>query len=123
MTWTYHQRHHQFTRNDEVVSARAHSGVGEHMNKSHAENRKDKGPIPRGRYEIVRMYNDPKGLGQDVIELRPDPHNIMHGRSGFSIHGADNDQSGDASKGRIVANHGTRVAIFHSNDRELVVVE
>ena len=79
------------------------------------------GTIPQGIYHRGILVPHSQ-LGVDAIELIPDPSNTMFGRSGFFMHG-DNQQLNDtASEGCIIMPHDIRESFLSSNDADLEVV-
>jgi hypothetical protein len=77
------------------------------------------GPLPRGRYRVSLPFHHPT-KGPFCFRLTPDEANVMHGRSGFLIHG-DNAR-GDASEGCIILGRPAREQIARHSVRDLYVV-
>jgi len=63
-----------------------HSGVKTFSNNPDAQDLKDQGPIPRGKYEMNFRTSAYQNKGTYVIFLKPYPSNEMHGRTDFLIH-------------------------------------
>ena len=70
------------------------------------------GPLPPGSYTIGDPINSPH-LGPMAFPLTPDPANIMYGRSGFYIHGAQINPTvpDTSSDGCIIQQHNVRLSI------------
>lgn len=71
------------------------------LNDIHKENQPNVGPLPRGLYKVVRIYDDPH-KGRHTCVLEPDPTNKMYGRAGFLCHGDTPTESHNASDGCII---------------------
>jgi hypothetical protein len=136
MPWIYHQANgvleHQGPHALLPVYRNGYSGAPGCVNNPHMETFSDKGPIPRGNYEIGLMYDDPppkdhKGhhkhkshKGPHVMNLKPKGHKA-HGRHGFMIHGDNGDGNRSASNGCVILPEEIRLRIGHSGDRVLHV--
>ena len=105
------------------IETPAYAGRGEGRNNPAMQNRRNIGPLPRGRYAV----GAPVGThGPVTLPLTPHRGNEMHGRGGFLIHG-DN-VAGDASRGCIIADRETRDLIaavwrHQGGELELLVTE
>lgn len=97
-----------------------YSGKGQYKNNPTYDELMDWGPIPKGVYRIGDPVNTVTH-GPFVLPLTPDAANLMHGRSGFLIHGDSIVDPGNASEGCIIVNRTTREKIAASGDRELHV--
>jgi len=78
------------------------------------------GPIPRGKWHIVRWDAVHTDKGPIVTVLAPAENNAL-GRSDFLIHGDSASHPGEASHGCIIASRDTRLQWRASNDRDLMV--
>ena len=83
------------------IIARGYSGHPPHVNDTAAEALKARGPIPRGLYRVSDPWDHVR-LGPVSFFLEPDPANVMHGRSGFLIHGDNGRGDNSASHGCII---------------------
>jgi len=99
----------------------AYSGFGNGKNNPGIENVHNKGPLPKGYYDIAGPH-DTQQHGPFVFTLTPHKENEMFGRAGFLIHGDSKKEPGDASHGCIVTNLLNRQSIWKSADRLLQVV-
>lgn len=93
-----------------LFQALGYAGRGHGRNNPDAEDQKNIGPLPRGRYHVsLPFHHDRKG--PKVFRLRQ-LDGETYGRSGFLIHG-DNTK-GDASEGCIILdrNARTRLALY-----------
>ena len=76
------------------------------------------GPLPTGFYTIEAPEDHPE-LGPYVLRLIPDASNVMHGRSGFYIHGERKDgPQHEASHGCIVLGPMVRRDIWEAADQQ-----
>lgn len=119
MTWTYDVRKRTFTRDGEFMFNALYAGAEGFKDDPAVECEVNKGPLPRGKYQIGRPMAHHPTAGRFVLRLTPYAGNSMCGRSGFLIHG-DNGR-GTASNGCIVAAYDFRKRIAESGDRELIV--
>lgn len=121
--WIYHQRTGQLIgpRNSHPV-AKGYSGRDEGKNNPDMQDRKNLGPIPRGKYKITEKF-DSKLRGPFCLRLEPDPGNQMFGRSAFLIHGDSIKNPGTASQGCIILPRAIRELIWADGDRDLEVKE
>lgn len=97
-----------------------YSGNGKSMNRPEDEAIKNHGPIPAGRWRIVRWDAHHGTKGPNVAVLEPVGHDA-HGRSAFLIHGDSISAPGTASDGCIVAGPGFRDELHKSNETDLEV--
>jgi hypothetical protein len=104
-----------------VLIGVGYSGSPEHKNDPEAQSLHNQGPIPAGRYHIGPPQ-DTVTHGPFVLPLTPDPANEMFGRYGFLIHGDSVVHPGTASQGCIIQSRDTRVKLWTSGDRDLIVV-
>jgi hypothetical protein len=118
---TYHQRSGTW-EHDGVMIGVGYSGHGPGKNDPSKQDVHNIGPIPSGLCSIGEPC-DSRDHGPYVMRLMPDPTNVMHGRSGFLLHGDSVRVPGTASKGCIVMSRGVRVAVWTSGDHQLIVVE
>jgi hypothetical protein len=103
----YDQSTGRFTQDESLLEV-GYSGHGEGRNNPLLEWCPNRGPIPRGLYEIEPAFDDPEGKGPVVFRLKPVGHSAC-GRTGFMIHG-DNERH-DASLGCIILYRNTRKLI------------
>ena len=119
--WTYSQATGKVSRADGAWIITGYSGSGAGKNNPAAQQMRNIGPIPRGRYTIGKGYTH-KSKGPVCMRLTPDATNEMFGRRGFLIHGDSIHEPGTASNGCIVVGRMARLEIATSGDRELEVV-
>jgi hypothetical protein len=112
----------EFLSDGELLSKDAYAGNGLGYNNPEMENVPNVGPLPRGMYTMVRIYDDPE-TGPFTIELAPDPEDKMFGRSLFRIHGVNPERPRGSSKGCICLEpESLRITVFNSGDHRLMVV-
>jgi RHS repeat-associated protein len=127
LDWEYSQSRGTMTHIDSkgkrTEVAKGYSGAkGEHQNNPASQHLKDKGPIPRGQYEIGNPRKS-RNTGNHVMDLKPHPDNEMHGRKEFQIHGDNPNGDKSASKGCIILPLEARKKISSSGDKKLIVVK
>lgn len=98
----------------------AYSGHGAGFDNPKFETVPEVGPIPAGKWKIVRWFEHHPDLGPVVAELAPVGHNA-HGRTGFFIHGDNVKLDHSASLGCIVAIRAIRQALRTSGVTDLEV--
>lgn len=127
MTWRWDQSAGELSR-DGVFVSKGYSGNGRGKNNPAMQGVAGVGPIPAGRWKIVRVYDSanvgPFALALDSADAKPgnDRHEPT-GRSAFRIHGDSIRAPGTASRGCIILPRMIRELIWKSGDRDLVVVE
>ena len=121
MTWFYSQRT-GVLRHGEDIEATGYSGYALGKNNPDMQNVHDIGPIPRGEYQIGTP-RDTAEHGPFVLPLAASMENVMHGRSGFLIHGDSIAAPGTASHGCIILGKAAREQIAASLDNDLKVTE
>lgn len=102
------------------VIAHGYAGNGAGKNNPDMDHVSNTGPLPRGKYTIGPPYNSRHS--PYTLRLKPDPKNVMHGRSGFLIHGDSIANPGTASRGCIILPRAIRQKIWESGDHDLQVV-
>lgn len=90
-----------------VLIASGYAGSKDCRNRPDLDHVKAQGPLPKAFYRM-REVEHPR-FASPCIRLTPEVNSVMHGRSGFYIHGDDG--SGDASHGCIVMQRNFRLAI------------
>lgn len=120
MTWTYTQSSGALSHDGELI-ATGYAGIGPGLNNPADQDKPFQGPLPTGSYGIGPVIADGGHLGPYVMALSPWAVNNMFGRSGFYIHGDNQDQNNTASNGCIVLARQWRTMIANSNDTLLVV--
>lgn len=124
--WRWDQSAGELTQNGTFVS-KGYSGKGRGKNNPALEGMVGMGPIPAGKWKIVRLY-DSESVGPYALELHAvdaTPGNDTHDRTGrgaFRIHGDSVKHPGDASNGCIILPRNVREKIWKSGDRDLEVV-
>jgi hypothetical protein len=113
----YNQRTGDMFYNGALIG-RGYSGTGTDRNRPESEHIQNRGPIPRGRYNIEYVGNYP-GRGPMVFRLLPVQGTNTYGRSGFLIHG--NNAINDASTGCIIMSPETRRILQGANGHILTV--
>lgn len=89
--------------------AAGYSGRGDHRNRAESQSVKGAGPLPRGVYRM-RVVPHPR-FAAPAIQLIPDGHNQMEGRSDFWIHGDNRKRDFSASEGCIILDRNIRLAL------------
>lgn len=117
MTWYYNSRTGSVFHPLIGIIGKGYSGTDVGRDNPEAENLREVGAIPRGKWRIGLAYTHNK-LGVLCMNLAPIGHNAF-GRSSFRIHG-DNKKN-DASTGCIILNRKIRQMISDSNDTSLIV--
>lgn len=107
--FTYQQRTGNLTRNGVPLSV-GYSGNGAALNNPDMQNVRMHGPVPQGMYTIQPPSVHPQ-LGPIAMELLPFSTNTMFLRSGFFIHGDNQQMNHTASDGCIIMGHDVRVQI------------
>ena len=121
MTWQWDQSAGALSH-DGVLAAHGYSGRDLGKNNPAMQAATGVGPIPAGRWTIVRLY-DSANVGPCALELAPAAGTETFGRSAFRIHGDSIAHPGTASHGCIILARPIREAIWKSGDRALEVVE
>ena len=119
MTWQWDQSAGVLSRDGAVV-AHGYSGRDLGKNNPAMQAATGVGPIPAGRWRIVRLY-DSANFGPCALELAPAAGTDTLGRSAFRIHGDSLAYPGAASHGCIILPRPVREAIWRSGDRALEV--
>jgi len=124
--WTYHQSSGRLFHDGAPV-ATGYSGFGRGKNSPSMQAARGVGPIPRGRWKIVELYNSqnvgPYALKLFAADATPDDTHDETGRGAFRIHGDSIRNPGTASHGCIILPRAVREQIWKSGDRDLEVVE
>jgi len=97
------------------------AGQAEGKNNADMVNVPNIGPLPPGFYTIGPAHTEPR-LGPVVMDLSPDPANVMYGRSLFRIHGASASDPEHSSEGCVVMPRPVRELIAEGSDKRLWVV-
>lgn len=118
--WTYGQKSGILIFENQEV-AFGYSGNGFYKNDPTSQALCNKGPIPRGMYQMMPP-EDTDHHGPYVIRLAPFPENEMHGRAGFLIHGDSKTNPGTASNGCVILPILTRMEMWNSGDHILEVL-
>lgn len=125
--WTWDQSAGTLSHNGKPVG-RGYSGKGRGVNSPAMQGMAGIGPIPAGKWRIVRKY-DSANVGPYALELHAvdaTPGDDTHdgtGRGAFRIHGDSARSDRSASRGCIILPRAVRVAIWTSGDRDLEVVK
>lgn len=124
--WKWDQSAGELSR-DGVYRGTGYSGKGRGVNNPAMQGVAGFGPIPRGKYKMVRIY-DSANVGPRAIELHAidaTPDNDTHdetGRGAFRIHGDKAGAPYQASRGCIILQRSHRIAMWDSGDHVLEVV-
>lgn len=121
MPFTWDQSAGRMDRDGTLIGT-GYSGAGRGKNNPSMQAAVGVGPIPRGRWQIVRHYDSPN-TGPFTLELSPEPGTDTCGRSAFRIHGDSIRNPGTASHGCIILPRALRELIWRLGDRALIVVE
>lgn len=119
MTWFYNVKTRRFEKDGVFRFKAEYTGAPGYKDDPEKECVINKGPLPRGKYLISDPIFKHATAGKYVLRLTPHPDNNMCGRSGFLIHGDNED--GTASKGCIVLLRKFRKEIVDSADKELII--
>ena len=125
--WTWRQREGALYR-DGVLVSRGYSGKGRGVNNPSMQGVPGTGPIPRGRWRMMNVY-DSKSVGPFAITLwrvgddKFDDFDQTTGRGAFRVHGDSIRAPGTASKGCIILPRAIRERMWRSGDKDLEVVE
>jgi len=118
MAWIYYQSSGRLEFSGQSV-ATGYSGAPGHRNNPASEDRRNLGPIPRGRYRIEEPRTSTR-TGPYVLPLNSVGHSA-HGRRDFQIHGDSRRSPGAASTGCIILPRNVRERIWASGEREIEV--
>jgi hypothetical protein len=119
--WTYQQSTGQLFRDGSLVDT-GYAGMGDGVNNPDMEDVEMVGPLPRGYYTIGSLQANGRHMGPNVMFLKPDVGNEMHGRSAFYMHGDNGEGDRSASNGCIIMNRSTRLLVAQSGDNQLEVI-
>lgn len=125
--WIWKQSTGQLFRDGKLVSS-GYSGKGRGKNNPALQGVAGIGPIPRGRWRMVRIY-DSQNVGPRTIALEAidetfgDDRHDETDRGAFRCHGDSIRAPGTASKGCIILPRAIRLQMWASGDRELEVIE
>lgn len=126
MSWTWDQSAGALYRDGQLIS-RGYSGKDRGKNNPALEGLRGIGPIPAGKWKLVRVYDSanvgPYAIVLDAIDAKPgDDRHEPTGRSAFRIHGDSIRAPGTASRGCIILPRAIRERMWRSGDRLLEVV-
>jgi hypothetical protein len=123
MPWKYKQSTGRLYRPNGQLFSQGYSGKGEHENRPESQNIANQGPIPRGTWHMVDIF-DSNVTTSRAIKLSPSINTNTFGRSNFQIHGGALSGAHTASTGCIIVdNPAKRQEIYNSDDHVLEVVE
>lgn len=124
--WVYDQSSGELSRNGKIVS-RGYSGKGRGKNNPSLQGVQGVGPIPRGRWRMMRVYHSanvgPFAIVLYALDGQIDDRHDETGRSAFRIHGDSIRAPGTASRGCIILPRHVREAMWRSGDRDIEVIE
>jgi hypothetical protein len=118
--WTYSQSKGEWRGVDGGLVSIGYSGCGECKNNPECQEIKNKGPIPRGMWQIIALFDSPSH-GPYCLRLAPKDPASVFGRGGFLIHGDSAKFPGEASMGCIILPRKIREYIWQSQDIDLEV--
>jgi len=118
--WIYSQQTGEIFHNNELAGS-GYSGFGPDKNCPASQPKHNKGPIPRGLYQILAPQ-DTLTHGPYALPLAPHLTNQMFARNAFLIHGDSEAHPGTASEGCVILGRPIRERIWESGDRDLKVV-
>jgi len=85
------------------ASGNGYAGNGACINNPQCQNTYNQGPLPRGCYKVVRVENQPGGVGNYALRLMPrflsDSDNNNRDLQSFLIHGDNSSMDQTASNG------------------------
>ena len=116
------QKTGQWFDHDLKLIGTGYAGRGKGLNNPDMQGVRGVGPLCCGFYTIGPLEPSHDHLGLNVAELDPDLTNVMHGRSGFYLHGRKSPEDMNASEGCVVLDHEPRMKILNGEDRRLQVV-
>lgn len=119
--WTYSQSTGEWRGVAGDLVAHGYSGCGDCKNRPDCQGVKNKGPIPRGRWQIIAEFDSPSH-GPFCLRLQPNDGTDTLGRDGFLIHGDSVKFPGEASQGCIILPRRIREYIWQSGDIDLEVI-
>lgn len=125
--WTYDQSSGEL-RKDGALFSLGYSGKGRGKNNPALQGMQGLGPIPRGDWHMVRVYNSanvgPYAIELHAIDAKPDDDTHQPtGRGAFRVHGDSIKNPGSASNGCIILPRNVRERMWKSNDHLLRVIE
>ena len=126
--WTFHQDTGREFDENGILQARGYAGRNAGKNNPAMEGVKGIGPLPRGRYRGVELFEVHPTVGKYAIRLEPDAETrariIAYGRNpdSFFNHGDSSEHPGLASHGCIVTYKPARVKFWTTTDRWIEVV-
>jgi hypothetical protein len=120
--WVYVQKSGELFDNKGHCVGVGYAGKGMGKNNPDAQNVRDIGPLPVGRYTIVPVPFDHPRCGKDCLRLLQHKGNQMFGRDGFLMHGDSIKEPGTASDGCMIQAHNTRLLVATSGDTLLEVI-
>lgn len=124
MSWTYSQKTGALKDASGKLWGYGFAGQQIGLNNPDAEDQKNIGPLPQGKYTMTKWFALHPRVGAAAIELTPDLSNQMFGRSEFFIHGLDIMDPLHSSEGCMVFGGSTqRLAIWESTDHDLLVTQ
>ena len=121
MSWRFEQSTGHLYLNDQFVAS-GYSGFPPYTNKPGAEQIKNFGPIPKGRYHIGSPYDSPN-VGPFALPLEASPETMTFNRGDFRIHGDSRIDPGSASHGCLIFPRQVREMIAKSEDKTLEVFD
>lgn len=126
MPWTYSQTSCELRSPDGSVVGKGYSGHDSGYNNHDAQNQRDVGPAPVGRYAIGPSFRH-QNAGPVTMRLTPLPGTDVFGRDGFMIHGDSAEHAANPgphnsiSHGCVILGRPIRDTIDASGDKTLVV--
>jgi hypothetical protein len=120
--WTYRQSTGELANADGEIIAVGYSGHGLGKDVPEEEEVSSVGPIPKGRYTIGSLHDEPGREGPEVMLLSPQPGTNVFNRGPFLIHGDSRMHPGEASLGCIIMPYNIRLIVGQSSDKTLEVI-
>lgn len=124
--WLYQQStgnlYHQPTNpSSATLVATGYAGNGSNLNSPLGQSVPNSGPLPQGDYSFGPQRNSLR-TGRGVMDLIPDPTNLMFNRSAFQMHGDNGQGNRTASDGCIIMPRSVRDLIGNGSDKRLRVI-
>jgi len=125
MTWKWEQATGTLWMDGKKISS-GYSGNGRGKNNPQMQAAKGVGPIPRGKWKMVEVYNSPNTgpftIRLEAVDGTPDDVHQATGRSAFRIHGDSIKNPGTASHGCIILPRSVRERLWRSAERVIEVI-